>query len=77
MEPAWIAVGIAGIAAAAAWFAAINGARTLRRARQDSQAKSRPMVAAELRIPPYSRGTQSLVIKELRPDCRQKRTSDL
>jgi hypothetical protein len=67
VEPAWFAAGAAGGGALAAWFAAINGARTLRRARLDSQAKSRPMLAAELRIPPYTRGIQSLVIKNFGP----------
>ena len=67
VEPAWLAAGAACAAAVAAWFAAINGSRTLRQARRDSKARSRPMVVAELRSPPYTHGTQALVITNYGP----------
>jgi hypothetical protein len=61
--PAWIASGAAVASGGAAWTAAINGSRTLARARRDSRERSRPMLAAELQGHTYSRGTQSLVVR--------------
>ncbi|MFC0627458.1 hypothetical protein [Kribbella deserti] len=56
-----------GAGAAAAVIGATSGMRTLRRSRTDSQARSRPMVAAELRQPPYVQGSMMLVIKNYGP----------
>lgn len=63
MEPAWIAGAAAVISSGAAIWSATNGNRTLKRADRDSQARSRPMVAAELREEPYATAIQLLVIK--------------
>lgn len=67
MEPAWVAAGAAVVSSFAAIWAAFNGVRTLARARDDSRARSRPMVTAELRLPPYSKGTQLLVVQNHGP----------
>ncbi|MBA2724731.1 MAG: hypothetical protein H0U53_01970 [Actinobacteria bacterium] len=56
-----------GTAALAAVIAATSGIKTLRQNRRDSQARSRPMVAAELRDHPYAKATQILVIKNYGP----------
>jgi hypothetical protein len=63
MDPAWIAGAAAVISSSAAIWSATNGNRTLKRSDRDSQARTRPMVAAELRDEPYAPGTQLLVIK--------------
>lgn len=67
IEPAWIAGGAAVVSSCAAIWSATNGNRTLKRSDRDSQARTRPMVAAELRDVPYVRGTQLLVIKNYGP----------
>ncbi|UQS26030.1 hypothetical protein L1857_26070 [Amycolatopsis thermalba] len=74
MEPAWVAAIAAGISsvvasvsAGAAVWSARNGKRTLARADADSRARTRPMVAAELRDEPYAPATQLLVIKNYGP----------
>ncbi|MGW4056853.1 hypothetical protein ACWEGE_01170 [Amycolatopsis sp. NPDC004747] len=67
IEPAWIAGGAAVVSSCAAIWSATNGNRTLKRSDRDSQARTRPMVAAELREVPYVRGTQILVIKNYGP----------
>ena len=51
------------VAIPVAWAAV----RTWGQTRRDSKAKSRPMVAAELRAIPYTHGSQSLVIKNYGP----------
>jgi len=63
VDSAWVAAGAACAAGAAAWVAAINGSRTLARARRDSRDRSRPMLAAELRDVPYATASQALVIR--------------
>ncbi|GLZ28161.1 hypothetical protein Lesp02_03510 [Lentzea sp. NBRC 105346] len=63
MEPAWVAAAAALVSSGAAIWSAFNGNRTLRRADRDSQARSRPMIAAELRDEPYAFATQILVIR--------------
>lgn len=55
------------ISSGAAIWSATNGNRTLKRADRDSQARSRPMVAAELREEPYAPAVQLLVIKNYGP----------
>lgn len=67
MDPAWIAGTAAVISSGAAIWAVTNGNRTLKRSDRDSQARSRPMVAAELRDEPYATATQLLVIKNYGP----------
>jgi hypothetical protein len=67
MDPVWIAGGAAVISSGAAIWSATNGNRTLRRSDRDSQARTRPMVAAELRDEAYARGVQLLVIKNYGP----------
>src|SRR4051794_36626263 len=62
-----VAAGTAVVAAAAAVTAATSGVRTLRQNRRDSKARSRPMVAAELREIPYVKGTQILVVRNYGP----------
>lgn len=57
----------AAVAATAAVFAAVSGLRTLRQNRRDSRARSRPMVAAELRDDPYSDATQIFVVRNYGP----------
>ncbi|TCK27183.1 hypothetical protein [Pseudonocardia endophytica] len=67
MDPASIAAGAACVAAGAGVVAAFSGVRTLRQARRDSTARSRPMLAAELRIVPYVQGSLKLVVKNYGP----------
>lgn len=55
------------VAAGAAVTAATSGIRTLRQNRRDSSARSRPMVAAELREVPYVKGTQIMVVRNYGP----------
>lgn len=62
-----VAAGAAVVAAGAAVTAATSGVRTLRQNRRDSKARSRPMVAAELREVPYVKGTQILVVRNYGP----------
>lgn len=65
--PAWIASGAAVVAATAGVVAAVNGSRTLRRAREDSRARSRPMMIAELEPVPYASGMMRLVVRNAGP----------
>ncbi len=51
VELAWVAAGAACAAGAAAWVAAINGSRTLARARRDSRDRSRPMLGQSVLTP--------------------------
>ncbi len=67
MDPVWIAGGAAVISSGAAIWSATNGNRTLKRADRDSQARTRPMVAAELRDEPHATTTQLLVIRNYGP----------
>lgn len=67
MEPTWIAASAAVISSGAAIWSARNGNRTLKRADRDGQARSRPMVVAELRDEPHADGTQLLVIRNYGP----------
>jgi hypothetical protein len=67
MGPGWLAAGAACVGAAAACYAAINGSRTLARARQDRRDRGRPMMAAELRDAPYVPATQYLVVRNYGP----------
>ena len=62
-----VAAGTAVVAAGAGVTAATSGVRTLRQNRRDSKARSRPMVAAELRDVPYVKGTQILVVRNYGP----------
>lgn len=62
-----VAAAAAIVASGSAVAAAISGARTLRQNRRDSKARSRPMVAAELRDVPYVKGTQILVVRNYGP----------
>lgn len=62
-----VATGASVVAAGAAVTAATSGVRTLRQNRRDSKARSRPMVAAELRDVPYVKGTQILVVRNYGP----------
>ena len=57
----------AAIAASAAVAGATSGVRTFRQTRRDSRARSRPMVAAELRDHPYADATQILVVRNYGP----------
>src|SRR5450830_287225 len=59
------AAGVLGATAAIA--GATSGIRTLRQNRKDSKARSRPMVAAELRDVKYSEATQILIIRNYGP----------
>ena len=61
--PAWITAIVATVGVLVALGTAITGLRTLRQLRTDSRERSRPMMAAELRKPPYTRGIQDLVIR--------------
>ncbi|MGW5846672.1 hypothetical protein ACWFQ8_01695 [Streptomyces sp. NPDC055254] len=65
--PAWLAAGAATAGAGAAWFAAVNGVRTLRQTRTDSINRSRPMVTAELRDAYPAEATLYLVIRNNGP----------
>lgn len=67
MDPVWIAGAAAVVSSFAAIWSATNGNRTLQRSDRDSQARTRPMVAAELRDEPYAVATQLLVIKNYGP----------
>jgi hypothetical protein len=74
IRDAWLWFTTARVASAAALAGAclaivttIVGVRTLRQTRRDSQARSRPMLAAELRAVPYSDGSQTLVVKNYGP----------
>ncbi|WP_433300415.1 hypothetical protein ACQP2F_03040 [Actinoplanes sp. CA-030573] len=67
MQPAWLAAGAACAGVVAAWWAAINGVRTLRQTRTDSRNRSRPMVAAELQPVEYSKGMIALVVRNFGP----------
>lgn len=58
-----VAAGAAVAGAVAAWYAAINAARTLKSARKDSLNRSRPYVTAELRTREYSDTTAILVVR--------------
>lgn len=62
-----VAAGAAVVAAGAAVTAATSGVRTLGQSRRDSKARSRPMVAAELRDVQYVKGTQILVVRNYGP----------
>lgn len=62
IDPAWFTAGAATVTALVALFTARIGLSQLRQVRADSRARSRPMMAAELRKPPYTRGIQDLVI---------------
>ncbi|MEU6633736.1 hypothetical protein ABZ905_36450 [Streptomyces parvus] len=64
---AWLASGAGVTAAGAAWFAAINGVRTLNQSRQDGMSKSRPMVAAEFEDAYPAHAVLYLVIKNHGP----------
>ena len=55
--------GLLVVAAGAAW----TGLRSLRQLREDSRSRTRPMMAAELRPAPHSRGIQVLVIRNYGP----------
>ncbi|MEV8442078.1 hypothetical protein AB0425_32265 [Actinosynnema sp. NPDC051121] len=70
MEPVWIAASAASASAVAAFvsagaaiWSARNGNRTLKRAELDGQARSRPIVTAELREEPFSQHTLLLVVR--------------
>ncbi|WP_435241207.1 hypothetical protein [Streptomyces cucumeris] len=65
--PAWLAASAGVAGAGAAWFAAVNGVRTLSQTRKDSKGRSRPMVAAEFRDAWPSEGTLYLVIRNYGP----------
>jgi hypothetical protein len=67
VDPAWVraAAAIAGVLVAL--VTALTGLRSLRQLRTDSRERSRPMMAAELRKPPYVHGTQLLVIRNYGP----------
>ena len=62
-----VAAGASVFASCAAMIAAASGVRTLRQSRRDSKARSRPMVAAELRDVPNVKGTQILVVRNYGP----------
>lgn len=68
---AWITAIATGVGALIALGAAIAGAlagfRTLNQLRADSRERSRPMMSAELRKPPYVPGTQLLAIRNYGP----------
>lgn len=59
--------GAAVVATGSGVIAASSGVRALRQNRRDSKAKSRPMVAAELREIPYTEGSQMLVVRNYGP----------
>lgn len=63
VEPQHIAAGAACVAALAAVWSAYNGKRTLNRADKDRVERSRPVLAAEFRIHPYSERTLLLSVK--------------
>jgi hypothetical protein len=67
VDPAWVTAAAAAAGVLVALVAAITGLRSLRQLRADSRERSRPMMAAELRKPPYTRGTQLLVIRNYGP----------
>ncbi|NLU81628.1 hypothetical protein [Rhodococcus sp. HNM0569] len=55
------------VASGAAVLAAGAAIQTFRRARRDSQSRSRPMVGAELRPVPYANGMAELVVRNYGP----------
>lgn len=55
------------VATAAGVTAATSGVRTLRQNRRDSKARSRPVVAAELREVPYVKTSEILVVRNYGP----------
>lgn len=59
--------GAAVVATGSGVIAATSGVRTLRQNRRDSKARSRPMVAAELREIPYTEGSQMIVVRNYGP----------
>jgi hypothetical protein len=67
VNPAWVTAAAAAAGVLVALVAAITGLRSLRQLRTDSRERSRPMMAAELRKPPYTRGIQLLVIRNYGP----------
>jgi len=67
MEPAWVAASAAVISSVAAAWSVRNGNRTLKRAELEGQARSRPMVTAELREPPLSDRSLLLIIRNYGP----------
>lgn len=60
IEASWVTAGVA----VAGVLVAL---RTLRQLRIDSRQRSRPMMAAELRKPPYTEGVQVLVVRNYGP----------
>lgn len=70
--PGWLAAAAGAAGAGAAWFAAVNGVRTLLQTRRDSMSRSRPMIAAEFRDALPSRGTIYLVIRNFGPSMAKK-----
>jgi hypothetical protein len=58
---------VGSLAALAAFASALSAIRTLRQARRDSAARSRPMVAAELRDDAYADAVQLLVVTNYGP----------
>lgn len=67
IDPPWVTAGAAAAGVLVALVTAITGLRSLRQLRADSRERSRPMMAAELRKPPYVLGTQLLVIRNYGP----------
>lgn len=67
VDPAWVTAAAATAGVLVALVTAITGLRSLRQLRIDSRERSRPMMAAELRKPPYVHGTQLLVIRNYGP----------
>lgn len=67
IDPAWVTATVAAAGVLVALVTAITGLRSLRQLRIDSRERSRPMMAAEHRKPPYTRGTQVLMIRNYGP----------
>jgi hypothetical protein len=72
VSPTWVTAIAAAAGVLVTLWTAINGLRFLRQLRTDSRERSRPMMAAELRMPPYVAGTQLLVIRSYGPSITRK-----
>ena len=67
MNPTWVAAIAALIGGGAAVWAATNASITLVQVRNNSREQTRPFVVAELRLHPFSKGIQELVIRNCGP----------
>lgn len=74
VDPAWVTAVVAAVGVPVALWTAITGLRSLRQVRTDSRERSRPMMAAELRKPPYTAGIQDLVIRNYGPSIARNVT---